>query len=76
MMLGEPVGQLPSGSCVRFRIPARARGSVAQPECAREIDDAHACIDQPRRELGGRRVGQREEHHIGVAGERVAHRAA
>jgi len=50
-----------------FRIPARARRGILQPERAREIDDADARLDERRRELGGCGVGQCEEHGVHFA---------
>ena len=68
--LGEAVREA-LGHPVRFRIPARAHGLVAQPEGAGQIDDADAGVDQRRRQLRGRLVGQREKHDVGLARERV-----
>ena len=62
---------MPVGHAVRFRIPARRARRVAQPEGAGQIDDAHARVDERGREFRRRRIGQREEHEVGLALERV-----
>ena len=64
--LGEAVGE-PGRQPVRVRIPLGARGFVAQAEGAGEVDDADAGVHEGGRELGGRRIRQREEHDVGVA---------
>ena len=66
LQLGQAVDEA-GGDAVRLRIPAGARGLAAQTERAGEIDDADAGVDQRRRQLGRRRVGQREEHDVGFA---------
>jgi hypothetical protein len=55
---------------VRLRVPAGALRLVAEPEGAGEVDHLHAGIDEHRRELGGRLLGQREEDEIRLARER------
>ena len=67
--LGQAVGEA-LGKRVRLRVPAGALRLVAEPEGAGEVDHLHAGIDEHRRELGGRLVGQREEDEIRLARER------
>ena len=68
--LGEAVGDA-RGHIVRLRVPARAEPGVAQAERAGQVDDAHARADERRRQLGGGGIGQREEHDVCLARERL-----
>ncbi len=68
--LGQAVCDAVRRNAVRFGVPPGTRGLIAQAECAGQIDDAEALVDQRRRELGSRRVRQRQEHDVGLALER------
>jgi hypothetical protein len=56
---------------VSFRIPPRTVVGVAQSKRTRQVDHAHARVDQRWRELGGGTIRQREEDDVGVRGERI-----
>ena len=64
LQFGEAVGHA-ARHLTGFRIPARARGGVPQPERTREIDHADTCFDERGSELGGDLVGQREKDQVG-----------
>ena len=68
MSLGEPVDRAGRQRRGR-RVPALPIGVAANPERARQVDDPAAALDQHRRELGGRCLGQRQKHNVGTGGE-------
>ena len=49
----------------------RVKTGVLQAKRARQIDDADAAVHDPRRELGGRLVRQRQEDDVDIAGEHL-----
>ena len=56
---------------MRLRIPSRPQRRVPQPQRTRQIDDPHARVGKPWRELRRRHIRQREKHQIGVARQRL-----
>jgi hypothetical protein len=70
LALGEAIRD-PLGHAARLGVPPLTLAGIAQPECSGQIDDTHTVLDEHRRELGRRRVGERKKHQIGVTRERL-----
>jgi hypothetical protein len=63
VVLGQPVDRA-GRHRRRRRIPPRAIAGVADPERAGQIDDAHAGVDQRRRQLGRGGFRHRQERDV------------